>query len=79
MVYVAGNYNNTLFLPSYISGQTVFIRNAKGSPFTVLVAAQTGQNIIFGGGGSGNSFTLQTNKGVILGCDGSKWVVFAQY
>ena len=43
------------------------------------VAAQTGQNIIFNVGGSGNSFTLQTNKGVILGCDGSKWVVFAQY
>jgi hypothetical protein len=79
MVYVAGNYNNVLYLPSYISGQIIYIRNAKGSPFTVLVAAQTGQNIIFSGGGSGNSFTLQTNKGTILGCDGSKWVVFAQY
>jgi len=79
MVYVAGNYTNVLYLPSYISGQIIYIRNAKGSTFTVLVAAQTGQNIIFGGGNSGNSFTLQTNKGTILGCDGSKWVVFAQY
>ena len=79
MVYVAGNYNNVLYLPSYISGQIVYIRNAKGSPYYVLVAAQTGQNIIFSAGGSGNSFSLQTNKGAILGCDGSKWVVFAQY
>jgi hypothetical protein len=79
MVYVAGNYTNVLYLPSYISGQIIYIRNAKGASFTVLVAAQTGQNIVFSYGGMGNSFTLPTNKGVILGCDGAKWVVFAIY
>ena len=79
MVYVAGNYNNVLYLPSYISGQTIFIRNAKGLAFNVLVSAQTGQTIIFGAGGSGSSFTIATNKAAILGCDGAKWVVFAQY
>ena len=79
MVYVAGNYNNVLYLPSYISGQTIFIRNAKGSSFGVLVSAQTGQIIVFNVGGSGQTFSLATNKAAILGCDGSKWVVFAQY
>ena len=79
MVYVAGNYTNVLFLPSYISGQIIFVRNAKGSTFSVLVSAQTGQNIVFGVGGIGSSFTIATNKAAILGCDGAKWVVFAQY
>jgi hypothetical protein len=79
MVYVAGNYNNTLFLPSYISGQIIYIRNAKAPSYEVLVAAQTGQNIVFSAGGIGNNFTLATNKGAILGCDGAKWVVFAIY
>ncbi len=79
MVYVAGNYTNVLFLPSYISGQIIYIRNAKSPSYEVLVAAQTGQIIIFSAGGSGNNFTLATNKGAILGCDGAKWVVFAQY
>jgi hypothetical protein len=79
MVYVAGNYTNVLFLPSYISGQIIYIRNAKSPSYEVLVAAQTGQNIVFGAGGIGNNFPLATNKGAILGCDGAKWVVFAQY
>jgi hypothetical protein len=79
MVNGAGAYTNVLYLPSYISGQKIYVRSTKPATYNILISAQTGQNIVSPSGTVAQTFQVSSNRAVMLGCDGSKWVAFAYY
>jgi hypothetical protein len=78
-VYCTGSTAHSIYLPAYITGQKIYIRNAIGAGQISNVTAQTGQNIIFPAGGLGQTYTMPNNSGLMLYCDGSAWIVMLKY
>ena len=78
-IYGTGASAHSIYLPSYINGQKFYIRNAIGGGDGLNVTAQSGQSIILPAGGTGQNYTVPNNTGLMLYCDGTKWIVMLKY